>query len=73
MTNRSVDLGNLSLTDLNSLPPDTDKDTITARLVENINFALSSMIDIKKKEMYANQVLPEEEQIHDFQAATLAL
>ena len=73
MTNRSVDLGNLTLTDLNALPPGADSDTITARLVENIDFALTALLDIKKQAMHANEVLPEEEQIHDFQAATLAL
>jgi nickel-dependent lactate racemase len=68
--NKELDLGNLTLFDFNAVQRGSDDaetaDNITAQLVENLQFVLNSMVDIKKKEIAAVEVLPEEQQTHDF-------
>jgi regulator of ribosome biosynthesis len=73
--NKELDLGNLTLLDFNAVQRGSDDaetaDNITAQLVGNLQFVLNSLVDLKKKEISAVEVLPEEEQIHDFEKSTL--
>lgn len=69
-TNKELDLGNLTLLDFNAVQRGADDaettENITAQLVENIQFIINSMVELKKKSIAAIEILPEEQQIHDF-------
>ena len=72
-----MDLGNLTLYDFNSVQKgqtyEETVENITFQLVGNLQFILHSLVEEKKKEISAIEVLPEEEQIHDFEKSKLNL
>jgi hypothetical protein len=54
--NRELDLGNLTFYDFNALTVGEGEeatDVITSQLVENIQFILNSLVEIKKQEVAA--------------------
>jgi hypothetical protein len=75
--NRQLDLGNLTMFDYNAVTVGSNEaetvENITAQLVDNLQFILNSMVQEKRKEISAIEVLPEEQQIHDFEKSKLYL
>lgn len=75
--NKELDLGNLTLFDFNAVQRGSDDaqtaENITAQLVGNLQFVLNSLVELKKKEISEVEVLPEEQQIHDFEKSKLFL
>lgn len=72
--NRQIDLGGFTLYDSTPLAQsDNNKmeEAITQRMVENIYFAFQTAVAAKKQELNTLESLPEEEQIHDFEASKL--
>lgn len=61
-TNKELDLGNLTLLDFNAVQRGADDaetaENITAQLVENIQFVINSMVELKKKSIAAVEILP---------------
>jgi hypothetical protein len=60
--NKELDLGNLTLCDFNAVQKGSNdaetSENITAQLVENLQFVLNSLVELKKKEISAVEVLP---------------
>jgi hypothetical protein len=75
--NKQLDLGNLTLFDYNAVTAGSSEaetvENITAQLVDNLQFILNSMVQEKRKEVAAVEVLPEEQQIIDFEKSKLYL
>ena len=75
--NKELDLGNLTLYDYNTVTQGSTiaetQEQITSQLVDNLQFILGSLVEAKKKEIAAVSILPEEQQIHDFEKPKLYL
>lgn len=75
--NRMLDLGALTLYDLNAIPPASNPEeleaTLTQHLVANVQFIFAKLLEAKKESLAALHSLPEEQQVHDFEQAPLFL